>query len=44
MRLVALTGYGAEADERASREAGFVLHLTKPLRIEQLDEVIGRAE
>ena len=42
VRLVALTGYGAEADQRASREAGFELHLTKPLRPEQLSDVISR--
>ena len=30
-RLVALTGYGQEADKRRSREAGFALHLTKPV-------------
>ena len=30
-RLVALTGYGQEADKLRSREAGFALHLTKPV-------------
>jgi CheY-like chemotaxis protein len=32
-RLVALTGYGQEADKRRSAEAGFVLHLTKPMDV-----------
>ena len=37
--LVAMTGYGREEDRRRCREAGFDLHLTKPvdpLEIEQL--------
>ncbi|HEY0711895.1 MAG TPA: ATP-binding protein, partial [Polyangia bacterium] len=35
-RLIALTGYGASEDQRKSREAGFDLHLTKPVQPEQL--------
>jgi CheY-like chemotaxis protein len=31
LRLVALTGWGADADRRRTAEAGFDLHLTKPL-------------
>src|SRR5262249_21899019 len=30
-RMIAVTGYGAEGDRRRSREAGFDLHLTKPV-------------
>jgi signal transduction histidine kinase len=30
-RLIALTGYGGDEDRRRSREAGFDLHLTKPV-------------
>jgi len=30
-RLVALTGYGQDADKARSREAGFELHLIKPI-------------
>jgi signal transduction histidine kinase len=30
-RLIALTGYGGDEDRRRSREAGFELHLTKPV-------------
>jgi len=30
-RLIALTGYGTDEDRRRSREAGFDLHLTKPI-------------
>ncbi len=29
-RLIALTGYGQEEDQRRAREAGFDIHLTKP--------------
>lgn len=41
--LVALTGYGQEADRRRSAEAGFDLHLTKPLRLPELEELLQRA-
>ena len=34
--LVALTGYGQAADRAASREAGFDVHLVKPVHAEQL--------
>jgi CheY-like chemotaxis protein len=30
-RLIAVTGYGSDEDRRLSREAGFDLHLTKPV-------------
>ncbi len=30
-RLIAVTGYGRDEDRRRSREAGFDLHLTKPV-------------
>ncbi len=30
-RLIAVTGYGREEDRRRSKEAGFDLHLTKPV-------------
>ncbi|HVG70514.1 MAG TPA: hybrid sensor histidine kinase/response regulator [Vicinamibacterales bacterium] len=33
MRLIALTGYGQEADAEAAREAGFDAHCTKPVTI-----------
>jgi signal transduction histidine kinase len=31
VRLIALTGYGGDEDRRRSREAGFDVHLTKPV-------------
>ena len=39
--LVALTGYGTEGDRRRSKEAGFNLHLTKPVTISTLEEVLS---
>lgn len=35
-RLIALTGYGQEADKARSREAGFSGHLTKPIDVATL--------
>ena len=34
--LIALTGYGGEADRRRALEAGFDHHLTKPVDPEKL--------
>ncbi|HEV8605315.1 MAG TPA: ATP-binding protein [Tepidisphaeraceae bacterium] len=39
---IALSGYGMESDVRASMEAGFAEHLTKPVNIVQLQEAIRR--
>ena len=41
-RLVALTGYGQEADKARSREAGFSVHLTKPVNPDELLSEIER--
>ncbi|HUP29539.1 MAG TPA: hybrid sensor histidine kinase/response regulator, partial [Usitatibacter sp.] len=43
VRLVAVTGYGAESDKRLSRDAGFDEHVTKPVMPETLAAVIERA-
>jgi signal transduction histidine kinase/ActR/RegA family two-component response regulator len=40
MVLIALTGYGTSEDRRQSEEAGFDCHLTKPVAIAELEEVI----
>jgi signal transduction histidine kinase len=37
--LVALTGWGGAEDRRKTREAGFDLHLTKPPRLADVDNV-----
>jgi PAS domain S-box-containing protein len=39
--LAAITGYGQEADKRRSREAGFNVHLTKPLDPNKLEKLIA---
>jgi signal transduction histidine kinase/ActR/RegA family two-component response regulator len=39
---IALSGFGMQSDLKASREAGFDLHLTKPVNIERLLEAIHR--
>ena len=41
--LVALTGYGADEDVSAAREAGFDHHLTKPTDPETLVALLARA-
>ncbi|MEP7125153.1 MAG: ATP-binding protein [Byssovorax sp.] len=40
LRLVAVTGYGQESDRLRSADAGFDLHLVKPVGRERLKEVI----
>jgi CheY-like chemotaxis protein len=42
--LVALTGWGREADKVAALDAGFDLHLLKPVGWNELREVLARAE
>jgi signal transduction histidine kinase len=39
--LIALTGYGQEDDKEAAREAGFNHHLTKPVSIQDIREVLA---
>jgi PAS domain S-box-containing protein len=39
--LIALSGYGQEEDLRRSREAGFDLHLTKPLDFTELQHILA---
>ena len=38
---IALTGYGREDDVRRCREAGFTMHLTKPVTAEALQAALG---
>ena len=42
MVLVALTGWGQEADRRRSREAGFDSHWVKPLDVDNFARYIER--
>ncbi len=39
---IALSGYGQETDQQASREAGFTLHLVKPVNMLALAKAIAR--
>jgi signal transduction histidine kinase/ActR/RegA family two-component response regulator len=41
--LVAITGYGRPEDRRQAQEAGFDVHLTKPVDAAELAEVLSRA-
>src|SRR3954465_11025803 len=41
---VAISGLGMEADLVRSREAGFVLHLIKPIQVTDLDRVLDLAQ
>jgi signal transduction histidine kinase len=40
VRLVALTGYGQEDDQKRALEAGFDAHLVKPVELKRLMEVL----
>ena len=40
-RGLALTGYGREEDLSLARDAGFDVHLTKPLTVEELASIIA---
>ncbi|WP_437279752.1 ATP-binding protein [Sorangium sp. So ce375] len=40
VRLIAITGYGQEADFRRSKGAGFETHLVKPIQIDRLTSLI----
>lgn len=40
--LIAVTGYGADEDVARSRDAGFAHHLTKPVKVENLLELLAR--
>ena len=41
IRLIAITGYGQEADRERSRDAGFDAHLVKPVDLDQLGALIA---
>lgn len=43
-RLVALSGYGSDEDIRRSSEVGFDAHLTKPVKFEELQQLIDDAD
>lgn len=43
VKAIALSGYGMEEDIARSSEAGFMMHLVKPVSLEQLDQAIRKA-
>jgi CheY-like chemotaxis protein len=40
--IVAMTGYGQESDREQAQKAGFDHHLVKPVKSEELQEVLAR--
>ena len=43
-RMIAVTGYGTDADRRKSREAGFEQHMVKPVDPAALERVLANLE
>jgi signal transduction histidine kinase/CheY-like chemotaxis protein len=41
--IIAVSGYGSEADQLRCREAGFNLHMTKPVDLKELQSVLAAA-
>lgn len=39
--LIAVTGYTQENDRRMAREAGFELHLAKPLDLPEIEKILA---
>jgi CheY-like chemotaxis protein len=39
-RIIALTGYGQDADRQRSTEAGFDVHLVKPVSLDVLTRTV----
>jgi CheY-like chemotaxis protein len=42
LRLVAITGYGQDADKARARDAGFDEHLVKPVDLDRVLDVVTR--
>jgi two-component system CheB/CheR fusion protein len=42
--LVAVTGYGQAEDRRQSQDAGFNLHLVKPVRLNDIQRVLAELD
>jgi CheY-like chemotaxis protein len=40
--LVALTGYGQPEDKKRAMASGFDFHVTKPLEVDQLHDILSR--
>jgi CheY-like chemotaxis protein len=39
--LVAISGYSTDGDQRLARDAGFNLHLSKPVDLEKIDAILA---
>ena len=44
LRIVAVTGWGQDLDRQRSREAGFDVHLVKPVDLEQLENILAERD
>jgi CheY-like chemotaxis protein len=40
-KLVALTGWGSEETKRQAQEVGFSAHLTKPVDLSDIEQILG---
>lgn len=40
--LIAISGYGQEEDQRQANEAGFDVHLTKPVELDHLQQILAK--
>jgi CheY-like chemotaxis protein len=40
--LIAVTGFGQDADRKRSKEAGIDVHLVKPVEPDQLEQALNR--
>lgn len=38
--LVAVTGWGADTDKKKTHDAGFDLHLTKPVNYDEIEKIV----
>ena len=43
IKAIALTGFGTEQDVQRSKEAGFDLHLVKPINFQELRSVLDQS-
>ena len=43
LKLIAITGFGGDKHRRQAREAGFDMHVVKPISYEQLARMFARA-
>jgi CheY-like chemotaxis protein len=44
MKLIAITGYGRDADLALAREAGFDGHMVKPCDLDELEKMMAEPE